>query len=213
MIDNLHIFKKDILEFKKQGDFFYLMIVVRKKDMTTDKSNHQSVRVIKSYSIYSLEYLENKYDEIKAIAEIFKARVYLGVNRLNDSQVSLKMLKELVDNLESGNNNCRSLWDSVVGKLVSQDKRWVVDIDAEELEYLEGIKETIYELDPCGNKIITTIPTISGIHLITKPFRVDHFENWCKTIPIKCDIQKKNPSLLFVPDSLLEFKKQNELKI
>jgi hypothetical protein len=57
MIDNLELFKP-LLDFKNPGDFFYLMVVVRKKDQTTDRANHQSVRTIKDYSIESLEYLE-----------------------------------------------------------------------------------------------------------------------------------------------------------
>lgn len=202
-IDNINLYKEHLLQFKNPGDFYYCMIVVRKKDMTTDQANHQSVRTIKDYAITSIDYLDKKYDEIKKLSELFKARVYLGVNRLNDKQVTLRMLKELVNRLESGNNDCRSLWASTVGTLSSQDKRWVVDIDKEELEYIEGIEEKIYELDPAGDKIICKIPTKSGLHLITKPFRTDYFETWCKSIPISCDIQKLNPSILYIPDSLL----------
>lgn len=197
MIDNIEIYKEHILKFVNEGDFYYCNILLRKKDMNTDKGNHQSVRVIKDYCFYSVDDLDKRYEEIKKIAEIFKARVYLGVNRLNDAQVTIRMIKSLAERLESGNNNCRNLWSSTVGTLSAQgEKRWVVDIDQEELFLKDEIKEHIQSLEPDGNKIICEIPTKSGIHLITKPFRVDKFQ-------YTQDIQKLNPSVLYIPDSLL----------
>lgn len=206
MIDNLELFKP-LLEFKKEGDFYYLMVVTRKKDQTTDKANHQSARTIRSYSITSMEYLEEKYDEMKKLAELFKARVYLGVNRLNNEQVVIRMMKELVNRLESGNKNCRSIWDSTVGTLTSQDKRWVVDLDGDEVLHKEEIKKKINSLEPEGEKILAEIPTLNGIHLITKPFRFDHFEQWCQAKHFVISVQKgTNPSILFIPQSLIDMK-------
>lgn len=197
MIDNIEIYKEHILKFVNDGDFYYCNILLRKKDMNTDKGNHQSVRVIKDYCFYSIDDLDKRYKEIKKIAEIFKARVYLGVNRLNDAQVTIRMIKSLAERLESGNNNCRNLWSSTVGTLSAQgEKRWVVDIDKEELFLKDEIKEHIRSLEPDGDKIICEIPTKSGIHLITKPFRVDKFQ-------YTNDIQKLNPSVLYIPDSLI----------
>ncbi len=54
----------------------------------------------------------------------------------------------------------------------------------------------------CGevdlSKVITSIPTKNGIHLITKPFKVETFR---KSFP-DIDVQKKNPTLLYYPKSL-----------
>lgn len=209
MIDNLELFKP-LLDFRNPGDFFYLMVVVRKKDQTTDRANHQSVRTIKDYSIESLEYLESKYDEIRTLAEVFKARVYLGVNRLNDKQVTIRMMKELINRLESGNNDCRSLWASTVGTLSSQDKRWVVDLDGDDVLKKAEIIAKIESLDPEGTKLLAEIPTLNGLHLITKPFRRDYFDQWCKAENLAIDVQAgTNPSLLFIPQSLINLK--NEL--
>lgn len=203
MIDNLELFKP-LLDFKNEGDFFYLMIVKRKKDFTTDKANHQSARTIKSYSISSLEYLEEKYEEMKALAEYFKARIYLGVNRLNNEQVVIRMMKELVNRLESGNKDCKNIWDSTVGTLTSQDKRWVVDLDGDFVKRKDEVIKKINSLDPEGEKILATIPTLNGVHLITKPFRYDYFQQWCLAEKLEIDVQKgTNPSVLFIPNSLI----------
>jgi len=197
MIDNIDIYKEHILNFENKGDFFYCNILLRKKDMNTDKANHQSVRVIKDYCFYSVADLEKRYDEIKKLSEVFMARVYLGVNRLNDSQVTIRMIKSLAERIESGNNNCRSLWASTVGTLSAQgEKKWIVDIDKDELHLLSEVKSHIQSLEPDGDKIVCEIPTKSGIHLVTKPFRLDKFQ-------YKMDIQKLNPSVLYIPDSLL----------
>ena len=63
MIDNLNLIK-ELLNFDNEGDFYMLYILKRKKDQTTDKSNHQSVRTIKTYcieSIDSLNYESTRY--------------------------------------------------------------------------------------------------------------------------------------------------------
>ncbi len=78
MIDNLNLIK-ELLNFDKEGDFYMLYVLKRKKDQTTDKSNHQSVRTIKTYCIESIEHLEKRYDEVKQLCEIFKARAYIHV--------------------------------------------------------------------------------------------------------------------------------------
>ena len=91
MIDNLEIIKP-LLNFTNEGDFYMLYIFKRKKDQTTDKANHQSVRTIKTYCIESIEYLENRYDEIKQLCEMFKARAYIHVQKQNHKDVSLEMM-------------------------------------------------------------------------------------------------------------------------
>lgn len=201
MIDNINLIKP-LLTFKEDGDFYRLNIYVRKKDQSTDLSNHQSVRTIKSYSIYSIDYLEKKYDEIKHLCEYFKARAYISLQRLNDKDVALLMLKELADKLYSEQHKMEWLYDSVVGKIHSKDKRWVVDIDKEELKHSNLILDKINSLEPEGDKLIAEIPTKSGKHFITHPFRVDKFQNWCKINSLEVAIQKNNPTCLFLPNSL-----------
>ncbi len=79
-----------------------------------------------------------------------------------------------------------------------------MDLDEIHLQYTQEIIESINFCQPEGNKIITQIPTKNGIHLITSPFNVDKFNNQLinQMIPIP-DLQKKNPTLLYYPNSLL----------
>ena len=55
---------------------------------------------------------------------------------------------------------------------------------------------------PEGNKIYATIPTKNGYHLITGRFDVMVFNKTMSLQGDVPDIQKKNPTLLYLPNSL-----------
>jgi len=196
MINNLELIKP-LLNFENPGDFYMLYVFKRKKDQTTDKANHQSVRIIKTYCIESIEQLENRYEEIQQLCEMFKARAYIHVQKQNHKDVSLNMIVALAEKIRNGQHNQKNLFDSVVGQLKTYEKRWIVDIDEKEispimLSYIE------HNCKPFGDKIIAVIPTKNGHHLITERFDVKTFSEKYPEI----DIQKKNPTLLYYPSSL-----------
>lgn len=197
MINNIELIKP-LLNFENEGDFYMLYVLKRKKDQPEgEKDNHQSVRTIRSYCINSIEQLERKYDEIQLLCETFKARAYIHVQKQNHKDVSLNMMVVLAQRIQDGNHQQQSLFDSVVGQLKTYEKRWIVDIDEKEispimLAYLD------HDCKPFGNKIEAIIPTKNGYHLITKRFDVMNFKEKYPDI----DIQRKNPTLLYFPDSL-----------
>lgn len=197
MINNIELIKP-LLRFDNEGDFYQLFVFLRKKDQTTDKANHQSVRTIKSYCITSHEYLDKRYDEIKMLCEVFKARAYIHVCKQNHRDVGMNMITEIVTRIQSGQINQKNVFDSVVGQIKTQEKRWIVDIDVKSIEEVQWISQYIDELRPEGDKTEAVIPTKSGYHLITKRFDVMEFK---KKYP-EIDIQKKNPTLLYYPESL-----------
>ena len=115
MIDNINLIKP-LLTFDKEGDFYQLYVLLRKKDQPEgEKDNHQSVRTIKSYCITSHEYLDKRYDEIKMLCEVFKARAYIHVCKQNHMDVGLNMISEIVTRIQSGQMNQKSVFESVVG--------------------------------------------------------------------------------------------------
>lgn len=201
MIDNLDIIK-GLLNFEKEGEFYMLYILKRKKDQPEwDRDNHQSVRTIKTYAVDSIEYLDKKWDEIKQLCEMFKARAYIHVQKQNHFDVGMNMIKEIVDRIENGHVNQKHVFDSVVGQLKTYEKRWIVDIDTKDEQEVDTIKFTINKLcRPLGDKIWETIPTKSGYHLITDRFDVMQFKSSYPDI----DIQKKSPTLLYLPQSLAQ---------
>jgi len=198
MIDNIEHIKK-LLNFEEKGDFYMLYVFKRKKDQPEgERDNHQSVRTIKSYCVDSIEYLEKRYDEIKQLCEMFKARAYIHVQKQNHRDVSLNMMVALAQRIQDGNHKQQGLFDSVVGQLKTYEKRWIVDIDVSDYHAVYEVTKFISTLKPEGPKVESVIPTKNGYHLITKRFDVKTFSEKYPEI----SVQKKNPTLLYLPNSL-----------
>jgi hypothetical protein len=219
MIDNLELIKP-LLNFENKGDFYMLYVFKRKKDQPEgERDNHQSVRTIKTYCVESIEYLDKRYDEIKQLCEIFKARAYIHIQKQNHKDVAMNMITEIVHRIQSGQINQQHVFDSVVGQIKTMEKRWIVDVDSKNENHLIDVMNYINEhCRPFVNrseihthtsagvvisyervpKCITTIPTKNGFHIITEKFDVMEFK---KRYP-EIDIQKKNPTLLYLPNSL-----------
>jgi len=198
MINNLDLIKP-LLNFTEEGDFYMLYILKRKKDQPEDeRDNHQSSRTIKTYCIDSLEYLESKYDEIIQLSELFKARAYIHVQKQNHKDVALDMMILLAERIKNGQHDQKNLFESVVGKVKRMENRWIVDIDDKDEKELAKVISVVDETRPIGSKVEAVIPTKNGYHLITKRFDVEMFR---KSYP-QLDIQRKNPTLLYFPNSL-----------
>jgi len=197
-IDNIEQIKK-LLNFENKGDFYMLYVLKRKKDQPEgERDNHQSVRTIKSYCIESIEHLDRRYDEIKQLCEMFKARAYIHVQKQNHTDVSLNMMVDLAKRIQDGNHKQKGLFDSVVGQVKTQEKRWIVDIDTTDYHAVTEVTQFITSLRPEGPKVEMVIPTKNGYHLITARFDVKTFSEKYPEI----SIQKKNPTLLYLPNVL-----------
>ena len=206
MINNIDIIKP-LLNFEEKGDFYMLYVFKRKKDQPEgEKDNHQSVRTIKTYCIESIDHLERRYDEVKQLCEMFKARAYIHVQKQNHRDVSLDMLASLAERIKNGVQNQKGLFDSVVGQIKTQEKRWIIDIDNVSMDgfnhdpYQVSLREYINELQKEVGKDqgMTFIKTRSGFLIITQPFNVMKFKERYPEV----DIQKKNPTLLYYPNNL-----------
>ena len=199
MINNIELIKP-LLNFTDDGDFYMLYVFKRKKDQPEgERDNHQSVRTIKTYCVDSIEYLEKRYDEIKQLCEMFKARAYIHVQKQNHKDVSLEMMMSLAERIKNGQHIQKGLFDSVVGQIKTHEKRWIVDVDTKDEVELDAVKFAINKFcRPEGDKVESVIPTKNGYHLITDRFDVMEF---AKHFP-KTEIQKKNPTLLYLPNSL-----------
>jgi len=202
MINNIEQIK-ELLNFSEPGDFYMLYVFKRKKDQPEgERDNHQSVRTIKTYCIESIDHLNRRYDEIMQLCEMFKARAYIHVQKQNHTEVSLNMLADLAIRIKNGSHNQKGLFDSTVGQIKTNEKRWIVDIDTKDEIVVHRVVHIIDKVKPEGPKLITCIPTKNGYHLITKRFDTMEFSKYMKLQGDVPDIQKKNPTLLYYPDSL-----------
>lgn len=198
MIDNLELIKP-LLEFKSPDDFYYLQILQRKKENSELGSNS---RVIKNYYIKSIEHLELRYQEIKDLCILFNARASIRLNRRSFEKVAFKTLQNIANSMSNREYSfINKSYDRACG-LGHNDKNksWIIDIDKNELPFVDLIIESFQIVEPIGDKLIKKIPSKTGIHLITKPFNVLEFTNNLKKhVDIHLDIQKDNPTNLFIP--------------
>jgi hypothetical protein len=198
MINNIELIKP-LLNFTDDGDFYMLYVFKRKKDQPEgERDNHQSVRTIKTYCVDSIEYLEKRYDEIKQLCEMFKARAYIHVQKQNHKDVSLEMMMSLAERIKNGQHIQKGLFDSVVGQIKTNEKRWIVDLDTQDEDEVVRMTKVINITRPEGDKVKCIIPTKNGYHFITDRFDVMQFSNVYPDV----DIQKKNPTLLYYPNTL-----------
>lgn len=198
MVNNFEIIKK-MLTFVDKGDFYFLQILQRKKDNPEIGSN---LRVIKTYYIKSVDELVKRYDEIKKLCKLFNARAYINLNKRNFVNMYFKTIKLISDQAENGNyDKIPHAFDSVCGKYHSTtDKKWIVDIDFKNIDkgnlsFNDWLNLLIGEINKCrpeGDKILAQIPTLNGIHLITKPFDKSAFG-----LSRFLDIHKNNPTILY----------------
>ena len=214
MVNNLEIIKK-MLNFVDPNDFYFVQVLQRKKENPEVGSNS---RVIKTYYIRSVEHLEARFDEMRKLANLFNARVYINLNKRNFERLGYKVLKKVVGQMESQNySSMSSAFDSVAGMYSAQeDKRWIIDLDYDDIntftdDYLDAnkiavktftgmvnkVSNFINTLQPTSifSKVINQIPTKNGLHLITSPFNLQDFR---KKFP-QIDVHKNNPTILYIP--------------
>lgn len=204
MIDCIELIK-DLLVFETNDDFYFLQILQRKKENPNLGSKS---KVIKNYYITSTEHLIEKYDEIKSLCNMFNARASLRLNKRSFEKVAFKSLENFANVMQTKEyKHIMNCYDKACGLLNNEkQKKWIVDIDRNELVWLEQIINSVQESEPNGNKIIIQLPTKSGIHLITKPFNVIQFKENLKNElskysmnEITIDIHKDNPINLYIP--------------
>ena len=90
----------------------------------------------------------------------------------------------------------KHLYSTSVGRCKSSDKTFLVDIDTKEKEFVNECIECInIYCQPFDNihKVILTVPTLHGFHIITKPFDLRHFGESYPNV----DVHKNNPTLLY----------------
>ena len=160
----------------------------------------------RNYYIYSWRDLEKYEKEIKDICKLLKLRAYCSVNYKLMSQVALDTLAESARRLAAHDyKKFYNIFESCSGKFVSNGNNlWVVDIDninlsdEKDLCKINILSDFINNMES-GHKVnvIYTMPTKSGVHLITHPFNSQRFnQEWNKAL-LSVDIKKNHLTLLY----------------
>jgi hypothetical protein len=194
----------DFLTWNSKDDFYFLQVLQRKKDaeagMKVNGTNNNS-RLIKAYFVKSKESLKFFEPEIIQLCKVFNARAGINLNKSSFQKLAIPFQRLILDNMENGNvDKLYKTYTSVVGKKNhDKNKKWIIDIDEEEMHMVEAMKQFINTLQPYSdevpNKILLEIPSKTGLHLITSPFNLQQFKVGFPTI----DVQKNNPTNCFIP--------------
>lgn len=214
MINNFELIKP-LLSFESEDEFYFVQILQRKKENKDSDirylGSNNSSRLIKSYNITSIEMLEKYEFEMIEIAKLFNARVGINLNKRSFYKTAFNTMRDIANLLHNKEfRNVYRAWNTACGVHNEGDKIWILDIDEPEISPLmvafiqykcQPIMEIMFDEVgmPTGevknNKIIATIPSKSGWHLITTGFDT---RNFCKEFP-DIEIHKNNPTNLYIP--------------
>lgn len=192
------------LQFDSEDDFYYLQILQRKKENPQLGSNS---RVIKNYYITSQQYILDRYDEIKSLCNIFNARASIRLNRRSFEKVGFKALENIANTMQNREyKHLMKSYDRACGLLNNEKvKRWIVDVDKEDVVWLEQILNSIHSCEPKQQSPIVRIPSKTGVHLITSPFNIQEFRTIFglrleeyKAEYREIEIHKDNPTNLYL---------------
>jgi hypothetical protein len=191
---------RNLLKFEKDY-FYFIQIIQRKKENPELGSNN---RVIRSYNISSLEKFDKNKDEIITLCETFNARAYIHLNRRKWSKIALECLRhnaELIANEQY--DGIKSSFETIIGRNncePRESKTWIIDIDMNDLEVVNKIERIINSIEPIDRtvtKLMYTIPTKNGFHMITKPFNRAEFTKYMQLQGDTPDIHTDNPTILY----------------
>jgi len=214
MVDNFELIKP-LLHFGKHGDFYFLQLLQRKKDgLDVPNGSDNQRRLVKDFHITSESQLAELRDEIIRICDETGARAYIRLNKRNYKTIAMAYAQETLEKARKNEEfgNTYNEINSVIGRYPEghkEDKTWLVDIDGVGPDsFLVGhVKDIIARCEPVDTtgglrKVIATIPTRSGTHLITKPFNLQKFNELKKaeiTVESEIAVLKDNPTVLYAP--------------
>lgn len=201
----------------KQDYFYFVQLIMRKKDMPEGKMNSAQF-VLKTMYIDSLECYRKKEPQIIDMCDKTGARAYIHPMPKSYKTMTKQMLKIISDKIYNDDfQSPQTVAEKSAGVIKGVVPRWVVDLDNVNFESVEMYRSFInHQCEPLNNtnKVITRIRTKNGYHLITEPFNINRFQECIEEnkgilsyfnndIPVVIpDIHKNNPTLLYVNDAM-----------
>jgi hypothetical protein len=194
---------RDLLDFSIPGTFYFLQVLKRRKE---NPDLGKDMVHLADFYIDSLKRFDELKDRVINLCEVENARAYFRLNRRDAKRVANETLRRMTEYVISENYwPARSAYASCAGEFNSDpDKTWIVDIDWKDIPdgmtkdiYLESVIFSVKSLTKQGGRdpMIIMIPTRNGLHLISRPFRMDEFEKHWPGV----DVHRDNPTVLYQP--------------
>lgn len=202
MTNNFELFKNYMRELgipekkeKINDKVFEVQLLRRGKDHPDLPAANYS---FKNYYIDSIEIFERLESEIITCCNTFGLRAYISVNVKSKTKLQLECLKIISDNLCMG--ELKKPWKTfykAFGNTKAEEQRWIVDVDNPSI-----IIDVVRIIESCQSgydtPIICTVPTKSGIHVITHPFNLAQYQKGLETYGINdAEVKKNHITLLY----------------
>ena len=214
MVDNFELIKS-LLKFNDHQDFYFLQLLLRKKDGNeVPAGSDNQRRLIRDYHITSPEMLDEIKEDVVRRCNETNARAYLRLNKRNYKTIAMVYAQETLEKARMGKQfgNTYNEINSVIGRFPEghkEDRTWLVDIDdfgpdSNKVKVIMDIVRNHCEPydDKKIKKIVAVIPTRSGTHLITRPFNLQAFNKFKQTELTddgEVAVLPDNPTILYCP--------------
>lgn len=200
MIDNFDLIT-DLLDFSMENTFYFVQILKRRKE---NPNMEKGTYVLDNFYVYEKSNMEKIKSKIIDRCEKHNARAYINLNRLDLEKIAMHSIKQSLEYVMAGEfKKVKNSYQIACGShTMDPMKKWVVDVDTLDELALYSIIPIINELHeeiPNRNyKVIATIPTKNGFHIITNPFNIKEFNE--RTFNMKyVSVQKNSPTVLYIP--------------
>lgn len=200
MINNFDIIRQ-MFTFDTEDEFYFCQIIRRRKENPNDRTNSQ---LINAYYFNSFEKFDRLKEQIIAETTIHNARAYINPNRRSYKKCALHMLEILSRRIiQEEYKFAMKAFDAAALKYTIEpknSKKWVIDIDTHDQEFIDNVTKVIESVNPKGTKkVLQTIPTKNGVHLLTAPFHVEEYQYEIKNLSEQPEIKRNDHTLLFMP--------------
>ncbi len=194
-----------LLDFPNEDTFYFLQIMKRRKENPEMATGN---KVVKSYYLRNDKDLDKLHDSIIDLCVTNNARAYIRLNKRSKRKQALQCLKRMTELVITEDYDAvANVFEHIAGEFHSDpNKKWILDFDKDNVldikTAVEAYKDELEEF------IIEEVPTSNGIHLISKPFNLQNYNNDKHPItgeyfkrPLiifgKVDILKDNPTIIF----------------
>ena len=193
----------DVNEKGNLDKYYVIELMRRGKDNPDMPAANYHFR---NYYIYSWKDLNRYEEEIKNICNLLNLRAYCSVNYKLMSQVALDTLAESARRIAAHDyKKFYNIFESCSGKFVdSKNNLWVIDIDNVNIDKHEDackiaeISRLINNMESgYSENVVYYMPTKSGMHIITHPFNLQHFNEEYDNETLPLDIKKNHLTLLY----------------
>lgn len=171
-------------------DQYDVHILRRAKDckkLANSLGSNESQRLLRTYEIKNIDYLDRKKEAIKELCRANNARAYILLQVRDARDYLLNIAQKAIEALMKRNYGVKAehmTRTAFCEMHTSRDPVWMLDIDNDEM--YGWTKDRIVDmlkanLDTCGRDPdrIWEVPTRNGFHIITEPFNTQLANQQC----------------------------------